>query len=255
MRVATVDGLVTLFYDGSKDLFNHDLHSKWFVKWNEHGLNEDEWEEWDLSTDCKNYWRERDKHGSRVIFANTVIRIERFAFICCKRLAFIKWSINLEFIGQCALSDCNLSSVFVPPRCREIRDHAFACNCNLKLLNVPQNTNLVEPHWIIRDTVLYSKYELQRADPELDVWLKNINDDDEFALHRVCASFEPTLDMILHTMKEKGGPKAFKVENNIGITPSQYLKENPYATVTEKEIIEKYVLQMMGELQSDQEVL
>ena len=76
-----------------------------------------------------------------------------------------------------------------------------------------------------------------------------INDDEEFELHRVCSSFEPKLELILKIMKERGGPKAFKVENRIGITPSRYLKENPaYAEVTEKEIIEKYTLQMMGEI-------
>lgn len=75
-----------------------------------------------------------------------------------------------------------------------------------------------------------------------------INNDEIFALHRVCSSFQPTLEMIVDVVKEKGGPKAFKVKNNIGITPSRYLKENPYTDVTEKEIVEKYVLDMMGNL-------
>ena len=54
--------------------------------------------------------------------------------------------------------------------------------------------------------------------------------------------------MILKTMKKKGGPNAFNVENDIGITPSQYLKENPYADVKEAEFVKKFVLQMMREL-------
>ena len=77
---------------------------------------------------------------------------------------------------------------------------------------------------------------------------KNINIDEEFAFHSLCSSYKPTLEMILDTMHERGGPKAFKVKNSIGITPSRYLKGNPYTNVTEKDIIEKYVLNMMGEL-------
>ncbi|GFH57207.1 hypothetical protein CTEN210_13683 [Chaetoceros tenuissimus] len=274
MRVATVDGLVTLFYDGSEPLYNSDLHDEWFVKWNEHYRNDGNWEDWDLSDECKRYWGERQSwqqiiviNGVTeipdvtfcycfnircVIFADTVIRIEISAFYLCKSLVSVKWSINLEFIGEASFEYCDLSSVFIPPRCREIGEYAFCGNRNLEILNVPQNANLVEPQWIIRDTALYSKYPHQRA--EVDVWLKNINNHDKFALHRVCASFEPTLDLVLNTMKEKGGLKAFKVENSIGITPSRYLNENPYAKVTEKEVIEKYVLQMMGEVSNTDEV-
>ncbi|GFH57233.1 hypothetical protein CTEN210_13709 [Chaetoceros tenuissimus] len=237
MRVATVDGLVTLVYDGSEPLWNRELRDEWLHGYSDHDFNEEGWEEWNVPDACKRYWRERQSwqqiivvegvteipdgtfcycfNIKRVIFADTVIRIGLGAFFRCKSLAFIKWSINIEIIEQSSFSFCDLSSVFLPPRCREV---------------------LFDGTW-----------KFLAADPGLDVWLKNINDYDEFALHRVCCSFEPTLEMILDTMKEKGGPKAFKVENSIGITPSRYLKENPYADVKEKDIIEKYVLDMMGE--------
>ncbi|GFH57234.1 hypothetical protein CTEN210_13710 [Chaetoceros tenuissimus] len=284
MRVATVDGLVTLFYDGSRPLWNEELHEEfWLLNHRDHHpRNEDEWEKLTISDECKNYWKERlswqqiiieegvreipgfafchCQNIQRVIFADTVIRIESLAFSCCSSLTYIKWSINLEEIGHCAFSSCDLSSVFIPPRCREIREFAFACNRKLEILNVPPNVELLEPSGIISNTAINRKFSYRHREPrDLDLaineWLKNINNGDEFALHRVCCSFEPTLEMILDTMKEKGGPKAFKVENSIGITPSRYLKENPYANVSEKEVIEKYILQMMGELQSDQEVL
>lgn len=104
-------------------------------------------ESMDLSDECKRYFRERYswqqiivvegvtaipeftfggcKNIKRVIFADSVIRIERFAFSLCENLVFIKWSISLEFIGTFAFSSCNLSSVFIPPTCREICNHAF----------------------------------------------------------------------------------------------------------------------------------
>ena len=60
MRVATVDGLVTLFYDGSKKLWNDELDEEWEDQLAEH-YDEDfsKWESWELSNECKQYIRER----------------------------------------------------------------------------------------------------------------------------------------------------------------------------------------------------
>lgn len=33
----------------------------------------------------------------------------------------------------------------------------------------------------------------------------------------------------------------------VGVTPSQYLQENPFTDISEKEIINHYILDMMGE--------
>ncbi|GFH43852.1 hypothetical protein CTEN210_00325 [Chaetoceros tenuissimus] len=272
MRVATVDGFVTLFYDGSKELYNDELDDEWEEE-EETFYDHTIWEDWNLSDECKRYFRERLSwqqiivlngvteipqftfyrcwNIKRVIFADSVIRIEEFAFYGCRCLFSIKWSINLEYIGYKAFDCCDLSSVFVPPSCRVIEHCAFCSNKNLEILNVPQTIELGD--YVFRDTKLFQRSPFHGPDEdafEFDInrWLKNINNSDQFALHRLCSSFEPTLDMILQTMKDKGGPKAFNVENSSGITPSRYLKENPHAHVKEKEVIEKYVLQMMGEL-------
>ena len=172
-----------------------------------------------------------------------------WAFCQCNNLIFIKLSLRLEYIGPCAFLLCNLSSVFIPPRCNEIDICAFSNNANLTILTIPQNTEL--GFTTINGTKLFEKSPFgyyENLDVVIPAWIKNINNTDQFALHRVCSSFKPTLDMILDVMMDKGGPKAFKVKNSIGITPSQYLHENPYANVEEREIIEKYVLKMMGEL-------
>ncbi|GFH57231.1 hypothetical protein CTEN210_13707 [Chaetoceros tenuissimus] len=299
MRVATVDGLVTLFYDGSKELYNDELHySDETCRW-----SQDYWRErlsWqqvivvDGVTEIPMITFEGCTNIVRVIFADTVIRIDFWAFAGCS-LTFIKLPINLEYIGREAFLACELSSVFLPPRCRVIGTGAFKGNENLEILNVPQEVeieteeevehgipqdaeveaeeNVMEiiplgevvaeedmimiplgnveireelDHDIVKDTKLLERFEYARVNVSVLHWLKTINNKKRFALHRVCASFEPTLDMIVDAMKEKGGPKAFKRMNSIGITPSQYLNENPYATVTEKEIIEKYVLDMTG---------
>lgn len=59
MSVANVDGLVTLFYDGSKELYNEELDDEWSEEYDNRDLNDDNWEEWDLSVECKRYIRER----------------------------------------------------------------------------------------------------------------------------------------------------------------------------------------------------
>ncbi|GFH43823.1 hypothetical protein CTEN210_00296 [Chaetoceros tenuissimus] len=269
MRVATVNGLVTLFYDGSRELWNQALDIEWCLVYDVGGRQSpDNWKNWEVSDECKRYKRERltwqqvivvdgvteipkatfndCHHIKRVILADTVIRIEQGAFSFCWNLAFIKLSLNLEFIGNDAFEWCELSSVFLPPRCRRIGDYAFSGNVRLEILNVPHDAELGE--LAVRSTKLLDRslFDNQSYNrEEVNTWLRNIINDD--ALHKVCCSFYPTLDMILDTMIEKGGPKAFKEENSIGITPSRYLKENPYADVNEKEVIESYILKISGE--------
>lgn len=56
MRVANVDGLVTLFYDGS-DIYNEELPREWdgFRSPNGEDLQSNE----DVPSDCKNYMTQR----------------------------------------------------------------------------------------------------------------------------------------------------------------------------------------------------
>ena len=152
-------------------------------------------EEWDVSDECKRYFRQRlswqqiiivngvteipastffgCKNIEKVIFADSVIRIEERAFFSCAGLFFIKFPTNLEYIGADSFKGCNLSSAFIPPTCQEICRDAFADNWNLSM----------------------------------------------------------------------------KRQNDAGITPSQYLKENPYSALTEKEIIREYLMKAMGEVE------
>ena len=276
MRVATVDGLVTLFYDGSKPLYNEELHFDWWDAHEQH-MSEDDWESWDLSVECKKYFRERfswqqvivvegvteipDRtflrcyNVKRVIFADTVIRIEEYAFFRCESLVFDKLSINLEYIGISAFYGCNLSSVFIPPSCREIGHYALGSNKNLSILCVPQDTQL--GRGIIKYSALAksSPFEVQRngsyedeVNDDMNTWIKNLNNGEEFSLHRACSSFQP-LKQVLSAIIQEKGLKAVKMRNSAGITPSWYLKENPYTEVTEMEIIHNYLMKMMGECQ------
>ena len=277
MRVATVDGLVTLFYDGSKELYNVELSHEWFEGAAEGYYDNDEkesWEDWPLSDECKIYWKDRQswqqiiviegvteipemtfhrcENIKRVIMADTVIRIERNAFYCCFNLIYIKLSIYLEYIGVGTFGFCDLISVFIPPNCREIGGYAFDENKNLTIFNVSQHTAIGED--IIKRAKLLqdSHFELNERgyyhnqSEEVNNWLKNMNNDDEYSLHRACASFQPLKEVLLTIVRAKG-IGAFQMKNEAGITPSQYLKENPYADVEEMDIVRDYVMKMMGE--------
>ncbi|GFH43791.1 hypothetical protein CTEN210_00264 [Chaetoceros tenuissimus] len=184
----------------------------------------------------------------RVICANTVVRIEWWAFFGCKSLAYIQLSITLEFIGDSAFVGCDLSSVFIPPRCRDINFGAFAFNTNLSIFYLPHDTEL--PQSIIHNTALAkaSPFQVETIGWHMNEWIKNINNDEAFALHRACSSFQP-LKEVIHAIVLEKGLKALREENSTGITPSKYLKENPYTELSEKEIIHDYLMKMMGEVE------
>lgn len=272
MRVATVDGLVTLFYDGSKELYNEELHLEWLRESCNQGRNDDNWESWTISDECKRYLRERQswqqiivvegvteipeytfcrcRSVKRVVFSNTVIRIKRWAFYGCSSLSFIKLSINIEVIEDESFSYCDLISVFIPPRCREIKELAFASNKNLIIFSSPLDTALGKSI-IARTKLMYeSHFEVTKFcydhdhTQEVNNWLKDINSGEQYSLHRACSSFQPLKEVILTIVKAKG-IGAFQMKNEAGITPSQYLKENPYADVEEMDIVRYYIAKMM----------
>lgn len=111
----------------------------------------------------------------------------------------------------------------------------------------PQDTELVR-EGIIQNTAL-ARASLRNGNyTSLNRWIKTMNNDEEFALHRACSSFQPLKEVILIIIQEKG-LKAFKEKNSAGISPSRYLEENPYTILNEKEIIHEYLSKMMGEVE------
>ncbi|GFH47100.1 hypothetical protein CTEN210_03575 [Chaetoceros tenuissimus] len=203
-----------------------------------------------------------------VIMADSVRRIEREAFSCCYSLEFVKLSRNLEYIGEKAFSYCSsLASFFIPPSCTEIATFAFE-RCNkLIILGLPQNVELGAG--VFKKTALLeaSSIEFEEddvfineegflvrrihhdADKEREVvqWIRSINNGEVYALHRACASYNP-LPEIFHELMKQQGIKALCMPNSIGITPSQYLAANTFAEISEKDIINSYILDMMGEV-------
>ncbi|GFH56967.1 hypothetical protein CTEN210_13443 [Chaetoceros tenuissimus] len=195
--------------------------------------------------DCKNV--------KTVIMSDTVKRIEDNAFWCCDRLVVVRLSKNLEYIGDMAFSSCKrLRSIFIPPSCREIEYRAFDECHQLIILNVPQQTQLGQD--VIANTKLIEashfeadedgEYENQE---EIKTWIKNINQGEEHALHRACSSFNPRGDRIYAIVK-RVGIQAFREPNSIGIAPAQYLEANYFGRVDQTKIINRYILNLMGEI-------
>lgn len=226
---------MTLFYDGSRELYNDELddesvervrvrlENRKRVVLRDRTLESIESNQ-DISNECKEYMKEivvlegvteipertfrNCKSIKRVIFADTVIRVGICAFDRCTGLVFVKWSINLGYIGEYAFYKCNLSSVFIPLRCREICARAFQANKNLSIFHVPQDTELgtdiLPCTAIARASCLYPtpdpmRVKRPRTSPDVELarsnnmnqWLKNMNNDETCALHRACTSYQP----------------------------------------------------------------
>ena len=189
-----------------------------------------------------------------VIMADTVRRIKKEAFEECWSLKFIKLSRNLEYIGEWALWSCHsLTSIFIPPSCRKIYNCAFVGCKKLIILGLPQNVELGEDVFQNTSLIVASPVEVddgyyEEDDDEAAIqWVRNINNEEAYALHRACSSFNP-MPEIIHALVKQQGIQAMRMPNAIGITPSQYLAANTFADISEKEIINRYILDSMGEV-------
>ncbi|GFH47103.1 hypothetical protein CTEN210_03578 [Chaetoceros tenuissimus] len=240
-------GKVTLFYNGEK-LWDYDYEER------------DSWEaiiilpgvEVISEFSFQYIWNVRV-----VIMADTVKKIERNAFCMCFGLEFVKLSRNLEFIRFGAFQLCkSLNSIFFPPSCIEIGSHALD-NCQQLInLNVPQttelgdnvisNTKLIEASHFEEDELLINNHGRYQNNEQVNTWIKNINQSEDYALHRACSSYNPITEIIYRIIKRQG-LKSFRKKNAIGITPVQYLEENPFADIDQQKLMNRYILELMGE--------
>lgn len=188
-----------------------------------------------------------------VIMSDTVQRIEDEAFGHCEHLEFIRLSINIEFIGDSVFCECkSLRSLFIPPSCRTVGLNALKHCHKLIILVVHQDTQLdfemmdLTPLEEIFLQEWYGSGNGSYNAVDLNHWIKNVNADEEFALHRACASFNPLVEIIYDIFKQQG-PGAFQKRNKLGITPLEYLNVNPYADdLNQHGLLKKYILEMLG---------
>lgn len=224
-------------------VYDEDVRDSWEVLIVMRGVREIPWKTFYYCTNLK-----------VVIMADTVRRIGEKAFKGCKRLLYVKLSSNLEYIGICAFYGCeSLISIFLPPSCTEVDDEVFYGCEDLIIFCVHLNTQLGE-NVIAGTSLIYrSPFETdylgqyEDNNEEVNEWIKNLNGDEEYALHRACSSFNPIED-ILYTIIERQGLRSLHVRNEFGITALDYLVENPFSNVDQYELINRYVMDMAGEL-------
>ena len=232
-------GKVTVFYNGEENLWEEERES-WEVIIVLPGVKVIHW---NIFHCCPNV--------ETVIMSDSVKRIDSEAFMECESLKFVKLSRNLKYIGRFAFLFCNsLTSIFIPPSCREIGYQAFADCKELIIFSVPQRTQLDRN--VIAETALLKGTTFETDEDgdyentqEVNAWIKNINDEEEYALHRACSSYNPLTDIIYDIVKRQG-LKSFATKNQIGVTPLQYLKENPFANIDQQNLMKRYILEMMG---------
>lgn len=205
-----------------------------------------------------------------VIMADTVTRIEGGAFARCSFLAYVKLSRQLQFIGGYAFVECSsLASIFIPPSCQVIDRHVFSCCSKFLVFHVPSDTELEGEFGVIDNFSLLIKTPPFKAVPgpensgeiagieyerRINQLFKDINNGEDYALHRLCASYDLDEETIHQSFKDAANKKDFlqdfyHKQNAIGVTPAQYLEANPYSNIDIVELVtfcRRYVQEMMG---------
>ncbi|GFH49995.1 hypothetical protein CTEN210_06471 [Chaetoceros tenuissimus] len=191
-----------------------------------------------------------------VIMADSVTTIEYWAFSHCTNLVDVRLSRNIAYIENSTFYLCkNLVSMFIPPSCRQIGMYAFRGCEKLIMLSVHPNTMLEED--VIVGTALIEKSPFEKLPngtypvyDDINGWIKSINNGRKCSLHRICCStYEnevlPISEAIYEVVKEQG-LQMLQVENKIGVTPLQYLAENPYLeNIDEMKMLRRYMLEMI----------
>lgn len=241
-------GKKTLFYNGEQ---LHDMEN-FFI------YDEEERESWEVIIVLPGVRIIREHMFSQlnlemVIMNDSVIRIEGFVFSDCEKLDFVRLSRNLEYIGPWTFQGCSLFSLFVPPSCIEIGREALYKCCFLSILNgVSQNTvigqNAIGHTELLRISPFYSTTTYQDEEEQVLEWVKNVNQGQEYDLHRACSSFNP-LEGIIYEIVRREGLGCFKKRNELYMTPLDYLEANPDVEkkIDQRAIMKRYVLEMMGE--------
>jgi hypothetical protein len=124
------------------------------------------------------------------------------------------------------------------------------------IFSVPQQTQLgdhvIAKTFLIAHSSFETNSDRSYENDEVNQWIKNMNREEIYSLHRACSSFDPPLENDLLAILKRQGLRALKERNTIckyiGITPSEYLEANPNADIDEQEIVKKYILEMMGEV-------
>ncbi|GFH47062.1 hypothetical protein CTEN210_03537 [Chaetoceros tenuissimus] len=159
----------------------------------------------------------------------------------------VSWEVvivvpGVKIIPERTFNRCvNIETVIMADSVKRIEEDAF--NYCIRLEFVKLSTNLECIGYKKNEYGAYS-YETQ---DQIKTWVKNLNQGEEYAMHRACSSFNPLPEIISEIVKGDG-LQCFKKQNTIGITPAQYLDANLFAENDQIAIAKRYVLEMTGEI-------
>ncbi|GFH50784.1 predicted protein [Chaetoceros tenuissimus] len=146
--------------------------------------------------------------------------------------------------------------IFVLPGVQVIRFYTFNGCSNIETVIMADTVRRIEEdsfYYVLQESRIYStlkKFGIYwRVDflGEVNTWIKNRLQGDEFTLYRACSSYNP-LEEVIYGIVKRHGPKAFKEPDSIGITPVQYLEQTPFDDIDQQKLMKRYILDMMGEI-------
>lgn len=201
----------------------------------------------------------KDTSIRNVYMSDSVRWIGKSAFRNCRRLQLIQLSRNLQSIEDDALAYCiSLQSIYLPPSCTEIGNHAFA-GCNrLENIHVPKHVDL--ELFAFTGTLRFQYDEIQACEvhhllidnsthlswrQEYSHFHNYIQSLDCTEIHEKCSSVYPSKKEILRVLQREG-LGCLEIKNNVGYTPLQCLELNPYSRISQRDLINGYILWLLG---------
>ncbi|GFH47627.1 hypothetical protein CTEN210_04102 [Chaetoceros tenuissimus] len=223
-------GKKTLFYNGER------LYSYGYGRTKVY--DEKERESWEMIivlpgvTSIPSYSFYACRFLEAVIMPDSVRTINRYVFTLCVSLKFIRLSRRLKCIKDYAFDTCGLTAIFIPKSCKMIGDKAFF-NCNeLHIVNVSEKTKLGNYAIPVRVPVSYSGSDIKPENEGYQL-IKNVDIPQQLNIHKICSSenvFETINGISLKVIVDQW-TNMMNIPNQLGITPTQYLLENPYTEI------------------------
>lgn len=203
----------------------------------------------------------QDLNVSKVYMSDSVEKIGESVFSNCNLLQSIRLSRNLESIGEFAISDCeSLESIYIPRSCKKLGNYALSGCKNLINIHVPKQTDI--ELFTLTGTFNFQRNIVQASDvhseniddyyfwgwtKEYTYFHEHIKNLDNTLMHQLCSSEFPCENEIFEEMLNSG-LKCLYIENEAGYTAIQCLAENPYSLIKLQDLINRYVLYLVGNL-------
>lgn len=163
-------------------------------------------------------------------------------------------------IGPMSFRNTGLESLFIPGNCVHCRSGAFLACYDLRVVHIDLGCRFRSPNFRFQryaifdscDKLVTNKMKKAKFDPNrlVDEEVLDKHRVRRYAAFQLCCSDNVTIDAIMDKLREKG-LKYFRVKDQFGVSPLDYLKANPYcdSALTEGKIMRHFVLASLGEIE------